>query len=158
MPLQHRQGSVFDAPEGTCIVHACNAQGHWGAGVALAMRVAFPDAFDDFWERKRECGQAVVYHREQRPKFTIASLVTSEHYGRRRDPPPVIIANTRKALHQLFLGGNTLWTTNTTFHSPKINGGLFGVPWSSTEAALLDLISAAETVLHKRISWTVWTP
>lgn len=151
MPLQNRAGSVFDAPTGACLVHACNAQGHWGAGVALSMRVAFPDAFNDFWQQRRKVGEAVVYNRHFAPLFSVASLVTSEHYGRHRDIPTDIVRNTRHALRALFAAHHH------NFHSPKINAGLFAVPWIATETILLEELARAEAETGRRINWTVWT-
>ncbi|KAJ5682946.1 hypothetical protein N7462_006111 [Penicillium macrosclerotiorum] len=38
-------GDLFDAPEGSCLIHACNTQGAWGAGIAKAFKQKYPAAF-----------------------------------------------------------------------------------------------------------------
>ena len=43
--LEYVKGSVFDAPKGVILAHACNAQGSWGSGVALEFKKRFPDAY-----------------------------------------------------------------------------------------------------------------
>ncbi|KAJ5167480.1 uncharacterized protein N7482_006261 [Penicillium canariense] len=38
-------GDLFDAPEGSGLIHACNTQGNWGAGIARAFKQRYPAAF-----------------------------------------------------------------------------------------------------------------
>ncbi|KAK4211155.1 hypothetical protein QBC37DRAFT_427521 [Rhypophila decipiens] len=39
------QGDLFSAPPNTVLIHACNAIGSWGGGIALAFRKSYPEAF-----------------------------------------------------------------------------------------------------------------
>lgn len=154
--LIHRTGSLFEAPPGAALVHSCNGQGVWGAGVAVQMKARFPAAFEKYrlryastpWARLR--GVPQVSHC---PPFWVASLPVSEQYGARRDPPGRIVEATRAALQGLL--APEPWGVAARpreFHSPRISAGLFGVPWEMTEAVI------AELVRQHEVSWTVWTP
>ena len=39
-------GDIFDAPPNTLIIHACNCDGSWGAGIAAAFKKNYPHAFE----------------------------------------------------------------------------------------------------------------
>ncbi|KAK4244006.1 hypothetical protein C7999DRAFT_17704 [Corynascus novoguineensis] len=43
--ITDRFGDLFAAPPGALLIHACNAVGSWGGGIALAFRSRYPDAF-----------------------------------------------------------------------------------------------------------------
>lgn len=48
LQLTYHKGDIFaNAPPGTVLVHACNTQGHWGAGIAKAFKDRYPKAFTD---------------------------------------------------------------------------------------------------------------
>ncbi|OKO97771.1 ADP-ribose 1''-phosphate phosphatase [Penicillium subrubescens] len=38
-------GDLFDAPEGSGLIHACNTEGSWGAGIAQAFKERYPAAY-----------------------------------------------------------------------------------------------------------------
>ncbi|KAJ5226451.1 ADP-ribose 1''-phosphate phosphatase [Penicillium chermesinum] len=40
-----RAGSLFDAPAGSGLIHACNSEGSWGAGIARAFKLKYPAAY-----------------------------------------------------------------------------------------------------------------
>ncbi|KAJ5614788.1 hypothetical protein N7528_008442 [Penicillium herquei] len=39
--VREQPGSIFDAPEGSALMHACSARGAWGKGIALDFRKKF---------------------------------------------------------------------------------------------------------------------
>ncbi|KAJ6137112.1 Appr-1-p processing [Penicillium samsonianum] len=43
--VQETPGDLFDAPNGAALIHACNCQGVWGAGIARAFRERYPAAY-----------------------------------------------------------------------------------------------------------------
>src|SRR5579859_6977248 len=43
--IEYRKGSLFEAPKGSYLVHACNTQGVWGSGIAVEFKKRFPGAF-----------------------------------------------------------------------------------------------------------------
>ncbi|KGO39501.1 Appr-1-p processing [Penicillium expansum] len=44
--VQETPGDLFDAPNGAALIHACNCQGVWGAGIARAFRERYPAAYE----------------------------------------------------------------------------------------------------------------
>lgn len=131
----YKTGDLFKlAPPNSMLIHAVNCQGVWGSGIAKIMKENFRDEFclyqkhcDDNLSNRYESnviGEALITNR-------VVSLFTSFHYGEKVDPPSVILANTKNALNDLFTK-----TPCTEFHMPKINSGLFRVPWEETEKIL----------------------
>lgn len=48
MEIKYIKGSLFDAPEGYILTHACNAQGVWGSGIAKEFKKRKPLAFKNY--------------------------------------------------------------------------------------------------------------
>ncbi|KAJ5382226.1 hypothetical protein N7517_000137 [Penicillium concentricum] len=44
--VQETPGDLFDAPNGAALIHACNCQGVWGAGIARAFHGRYPGAYE----------------------------------------------------------------------------------------------------------------
>ncbi|KAJ5493681.1 hypothetical protein N7463_009768 [Penicillium fimorum] len=44
--VQETPGDMFDAPNGAALIHACNCQGVWGAGIARAFHERYPAAYE----------------------------------------------------------------------------------------------------------------
>jgi ADP-ribose 1''-phosphate phosphatase len=45
LSLTYRTGDIFAAPPQTLLIHACNTQGAWGSGIALAFKQQYPKAY-----------------------------------------------------------------------------------------------------------------
>lgn len=154
MIIEHT-GSLFDAPKKSLLVHACNSLGVWGGGIAVEFKQRFPDAFDDYHafcttaDQETLVGSCLIYDDTD---YSIASLITSHGYGSRKDPPSVIVDNTRVALDRLF--EELAKDPETEIHSPRFNAGLFAVPWTLTRAT----IEAAMIHACVDFKWHVWTP
>ncbi|KAH8433539.1 ADP-ribose 1''-phosphate phosphatase [Aspergillus melleus] len=43
--IEEREGNLFDAPDGAALIHACNCQGCWSAGIARVFRTKYPAAY-----------------------------------------------------------------------------------------------------------------
>ncbi|EEQ89638.2 ADP-ribose 1''-phosphate phosphatase [Blastomyces dermatitidis] len=56
------EGDLFDAPEGTALIHACNCQGSWGKGIAKVFREKFPAAYQIF---RAHCQQYLSHPQTQ---------------------------------------------------------------------------------------------
>jgi len=41
-------GDIFSAPSNSILIHACNCQGSWGAGIAEAFKKYYPEAFTKY--------------------------------------------------------------------------------------------------------------
>jgi len=139
--------SLFDAPKGSVLVHACNAKGVWSAGIAKQFAERFPQTHRKY---KDEClniwitGRAFIYPENG---YYICNLITSEGFGANVDKPEVILKNTGSALEDLKL------TLQVTLNKPvicsnKFNSGLFNVPWKDTEALIHEILPEAD--------WTVY--
>lgn len=91
------------APPKTILVHACNTQGSWGAGIALAFKEIYPAQFEVYRAYCKEHGQALVGTCLLIPGQThdIACLFTSRAYGRRKDSPADILRATEAAVSDL---------------------------------------------------------
>ena len=75
-------------------------------------------------------------------------LYTSVGYGRHVDTPDSILDSTKSSV------GSFLETNKECkLHMPKINSGLFRVPWYKTELIIEDLLN---TYMSKGHNITVW--
>ena len=116
------------------LLHACNCQLNWGRGVAKTMAEYYPIAYQlHKGAGFADVGTVQVIEGER----TIVCLFTSKGYGRLTgnyvDPPHKILENTKAALESL---GRVYKNRKTHIASPKINAGLFNVPWEKTEALI----------------------
>lgn len=144
MPLVYKKGNMFSDIEATHFLHACNCQHSWGAGVAKQLRERFPEDYRNEKSRQREPGDSG--HQEK-----VICLYTSNGYGWRVDPPEMIIKNTRRALLNLgYWWNDVLGNSNIIIASPKINSGLFAVPWDDT-APLIEAFCVLTGA-----TWHVW--
>lgn len=162
--IEYRKMSLFDAPEGSLLVHACNSQGKWGRGIAAAFRDLYPESYVEyarFCERmKIHYGSAVghAYITAGENERGVGCIVTSHHYSPElKDSVEVIKINTVLALNNL-LEQVQVYIDDDNFeggavYSNKFNSGLFGVPWEDSALIL-------ETLLKRfpKIKWIVCDP
>lgn len=142
--------SLFDAPEGSVLVHACNMQGVWGSGIAVEFKKRFPNAFHQYKNACTQTGLGRVLFKEQSESHRVGILITSENYGKLKDSKEQIKINTTLALNDLC----TDYPFGLeTFYSNKFNSGLFGVPWEETELILKTILKR-----HPNIAWIVCDP
>ena len=80
--INYVKGNVLRAPQ-KVIAHGCNAQGKMGAGVALAIRKKFPEAYQTYMSAYKEQSLVVgnVIFAISNYK-TIANCIIQEFYGR----------------------------------------------------------------------------
>jgi ADP-ribose 1''-phosphate phosphatase len=137
----HRSGDLFSALPCGYLAHACNCEGAWNSGVAYLFRQKFPASFKEynvFCAEGASPGDVLVCNEEG--GYQVICLLTSKSYGAAVDPPQSILAATATAVAQL--------PSDRAINMPRINAGLFKVPWEDTERVLaasgLDII--------------VWTP
>lgn len=123
--IVYRKGDLFSTLPSKSLneifLHSCNAQGVWGAGIALEFKKRFPKAY---YLYQYECAQSGVLGKgfvSCAMGTIVGYLITSNGYGRHVDTPKQICNNTHKAIEYLFgkLKGDVI------IHSPKINSGLF---------------------------------
>lgn len=119
-------GDLFAAPKNTLIIHACNCQGSWGGGIALAFKKHYARAFSVYAAHCKASnpqellGTALLIAplksnlTKLSPSITPASsdmtmkrthfvgcLFTSNFYGKRKDSPAKILAATEPAIKDL---------------------------------------------------------
>lgn len=126
--ITYHCGSLFQAPADALLGHACNCAGDWGAGIAAEFRRLFPNEYEAAriqcqkygW---RLAGTSSIHGR-------VVCMYTSRGYGRRADPPNLILDHTERAVKDLEDAGIN------EVHLPLINSGLFKVRWELTEKIL----------------------
>lgn len=141
--------------------HACNCRGSWGGGIATVFYRKFPSAYKIYADYcsthaddpskllgttllipssssdpGNENGQKIVY---------VACLFTSDFYGKKKLTPGDIAANTDLSMKdlntqlELLKKEKEIESTDqgeVVVNMPKINAGLFAVPWEITEDVL----------------------
>ncbi|MCJ1469869.1 ADP-ribose 1''-phosphate phosphatase [Pseudocyphellaria aurata] len=115
--ITEQTGDIFSAPANSILIHACNAKGVWGSGVALAFKKKFPIAFKVYVDhcnpqfvesanlaqhQSSLAGTALLIPPSTpREKHWVACLFTSVGYGRNVDPIERIVTNTERAVADL---------------------------------------------------------
>lgn len=147
--ITEKTGAIFEAPDNTVIIHACNCMGSWGAGIAAAFKARYPNAYEIF---KQHCenstpeslvGSAFLIPpvEEKGPRHFIGCLFTSGKYGRARDSPAQILKNTGPAVKDLVSAMVQLSGEGRIeeIRMCQINSGLFSVPWQESKAVIENL-------------------
>ena len=145
--LLYNKGDLFkDMNKDAIYLQACNAQGHWGAGIAIQFKREFMKAFIAHTKKRNKCGDGYIVKHDQ---FKIACLITSEFYGRKKDSPKKILVQTYVAIQNLL---KDIDEDNLLIYSPKINSGYFNTPWYATERVILRACEKTD----KNIEWVIW--
>ncbi|KAF2129348.1 hypothetical protein P153DRAFT_366749 [Dothidotthia symphoricarpi CBS 119687] len=164
LKLVYHQGDIFEnIPKGCLLIHACNAQGHWGSGIAKAFRDQYPKAYaahrnfcikDHTKFNPVRTGTAqLVAPCEGESEHWIGCVFTSAKYGKAKDKPEVIVRNTvnsMKMLLELVMQAEGI----TEIRMCMLNSGKFGVPWEKTSEAL----ESIELQAGWRVTIGVWEP
>lgn len=155
-----KKGDMFaNAPKGAFLLHACNAKGVWGSGIAKTFKDRFPDSFKEYLDF---CLDELEDHDDGATglaliaKDKIVCLVTSFDYGTNKDSPDTILRNTATSLGHFFEQCIDFGLEEIDVHSPKINSGLFAVPWESTASTIDEYIAHFRDKHNLKVNWTVW--
>lgn len=150
--IEYRKMSLFDAPDESIIIHAVNAQGVWGSGIAKEFKDRYPEVYNIY---KGWCldPNSVKLGKSEYAGYTynnpaIGWICTSENYGSKKDSKTQILVNTTLALNDLLF--RISWDT---IYSNKFNSGLFGVPWEETEVVLKEVLKH-----HPSVTWIICDP
>lgn len=135
--ITYIKGDLFNAPQDRLLVHAVNCQGVWGSGVAKIFARYYPDegvaykAICNFGDMSDgNIGPEHTYLGKALVINSVGCLFTSYDYGDRKDSPEEILKNTETAMQDLLI------KTTMKLAMPRINSGLFAVPWEDTEKIL----------------------
>lgn len=150
--LTHKKISLFSTPEGSVLVHACNAKGVWGSGIALDFRKLFPNAYKRYSEYCKSIGSIGTAPVLGDNGYFIACLITSSGFGGTVDDQDTILVNTTLALNMFCSNEHWRHYGKRTIYSNKFNSGLFGVPWKETEKILKVLVKRYD------LNWVVCDP
>ena len=163
--VTHQRMSLFDAPNESVIIHACNSQGVWGSGIAKPFKEKYPHSYVDYArfctiansERGTACGTASLSGFHESESHWVGWIVTSHNYGSFKDEPELIKINTTLALREhckkIYLGHPADKYPTIDVYSNKFNSGLFNVPWENSELILKTILKD-----FKRINWIVCDP
>ena len=155
MAIIYMTGNLYTTQPGHYIAHSVNAQGVMGRGFAKTYRELNPDSFSQYSNycsknNKRSLVGTYLKTIDAKTNQLSALLVTSEGYGTRVDAPSFILDATKKSV-TLFLRDHCSGTKKQVIESPRINSGLFSVPWEKTEAVLANCLSN-----YPHVDWIVW--
>lgn len=151
--IEYEKGDLLQAAAShRLLVHACNCRGSWDAGIATGFKVKFPDAYKYYQTLCKKHGKNLlgmgIYHKKMDSQETpVGYLFTSFSYGIYKDPVDKILTNTKKSVRCL-LG---VLPKDVEIHSPKINAGLFKVPWAETEKVINEVLKD-----YPKVKWVVW--
>lgn len=161
--IQYLKKDLFNAVSPSILAHACNTHGIWGGGIALQFSKRFPSTeriyIDHCSTHSAEelLGTALLIdsstkdpgNRDSKDgtRHVIACLFTSEGGGGNADSREQIVENTARAIRHLETqldGATTDWLLAVKkknggkwlVEMPKINAGIFRVPWADTEGVL----------------------
>jgi ADP-ribose 1''-phosphate phosphatase len=151
--LTEETGDLFNAPENSVLVHACNASGSWGAGIAREFLRRYTSSYikyKDFCKRENCLGKCFLVQSTgcDGSKCYIACLIVSRMYGKNRDSADDIIANTKLAMQDLFRKLTDMEDRWSEIRMCRINSGYFGVQWADTKAAIMSLSTDKEWMIH----------
>lgn len=149
--IQYKKMSLFDAPKNSVLVHACNAKGVWGSGIAKEFKSLFPNAFEEY---NKYCNTNLPYHTvgtalvtKPENSYKIGCLITSSDFGARLNAEQLILNHTKHALDNLVENSN-----ESVYYSNKFNSGYFKVPWEKTEKLIDDFVKKYNKV------WVICNP
>ncbi|CUM68323.1 uncharacterized protein PRCAT00006045001 [Priceomyces carsonii] len=145
------------------LAHACNCRGSWGAGVAAIFQRKFPSTYEKHYKYCKEhssnpagllgttqlipSSPSDAGNKNGENNVYVACLFTSDFAGAKKLGPQDIVRHTDAAMRDLIHQISAFEANNVEFerndagqiivNMPKINAGLFAVPWSESEKVLL---------------------
>ena len=129
--IEYRKGNLLDVTEGI-ILHGCNAQGVMGSGVALAIKQAYPEAYQEYLNDSMILGFISDYWVNY--DLVIINGITQEFYG--RDGKRYV---NYKAICDVFTQAVSMGRLyGFTLNFPKIGAGLGGGDWNIIEQLIND--------------------
>lgn len=136
MSIVYKKMSLFDAPSNSYLMHACNSEGIWGAGIAKEIHKRYTHQFWAYNEYANESlGSSLFDAGYTLDEHIIVNLVTSSLGSQSPDKEDEILINTTLALENFF----QYYTSESNareIYCNKFNSGLFNVPWAKTEKIL----------------------
>ncbi|KAF7186502.1 ADP-ribose 1''-phosphate phosphatase [Pseudocercospora fuligena] len=150
LTLTESTGNIFSAPPNTLLIHACNTEGSWGAGIAAAFKSHYPSAYEIYHDHCHMNGgelwkKALLIppQSDDKHEHFVGCLFTSRSKGRKKDSPAQILGATGPAMRDLMRQVRNLENDEgkkvEEVRMCKINSGLFAVKWEKTKGVLESL-------------------
>lgn len=164
LTLPESTGDIFAAPSRTLLIHACNTEGSWGAGIAKAFKDKYPKAYTVYHKHCLQHGSKlhstaflIPPQKSDGSDHFIGCLFTSCSKGRKKDPPGKILDATGPAMRDLLMKVREWDEKHGEEESVgevrmcKINSGLFGVPWEKTKAVVGEIEVTENSVREVKV-------
>lgn len=157
--INYIKKDLFSAPAGSIVAHATNCKGVWGNGIAKSFATKFPKAFKDYQFTCKNQGTSLAGTAQiiKTHKYDIVCLYTSKKYGIWKDSKEEILEQTLASLVDLIKKTGKEKGKNFSVHMPKINSGLFAVPWKDTEA-IIRRVDKIAIEAGFNITWNIYAP
>ena len=148
--IKYAKMSLFDAPKNSFIVHACNSEGVWGAGIAKEFAIQCPSQYVIYKKQASRIGEAVfeIFHDHDAEPHHVVNLITCSIEKYMSTSEEEILINTATALFD-FLTFYVEHYPKKPIYSNRFNSGIFNVPWEKTEKVLKQLTD------RYNVEWTV---
>lgn len=163
MTLVESIDDIFTAPPNTLIIHACNTEGSWGAGIAKAFKEKYPAAFEVYKTHCQLNGGELVKHallippqKDAGEEHFVGCLFTSVSKGRKADSPAKILSATGPAMRHLLRQVKEYNTSHpdgevSEVRMCKINSGLFKVQWEKTKVVIQAIPTEADGIRQIKV-------
>jgi len=151
--LVYVKGDLTQATE-SMIAHGCNAQGVMGSGVAKAIRVSFPHAYECYRRQYEEYGRLAIGDVIFAPcgDKIIANCITQKYYGRQVGKIYMDYAALRKCMVLMNDFAKTIkriqHLDSLSIAMPLIGAGFGGGNWSKISRIILDESSEFNVVIY----------
>ena len=132
--ISYKKMSLFDAPKGSFLIHAANAEGIWGSGIAAEIKKRYSSQ-EAHYKKYASLLGSCVYQPHTKDDHVIVNLITSSLDSKSPDQEDLILLNTTLALNNFFQN----YGIPDPVYCNKFNSGIFRVPWNKTELILKTL-------------------
>ena len=155
MALQMLRGDLLAAPQ-RVIAHGCNARGVMGAGIAKAVRAAYPGAYqvyrDKFEREGLVLGEIVPW---TSPSRVVLNCITQENFGRAAGVRYVDYGAVRHCMRRIENSARKhLAAASGVFHEDpgvamsRIGSSLGGGDWDEIRAIIEEEITSIEVFVY----------
>lgn len=139
LSIDYRKGDLLQATDVDVIIHGCNCQRVWGAGIARQIRNKWPDVYERYLDMthlikgKALLGNSYVVRNKNGPDIVAAH--TQLNYGRgRRQVNYAALANALWDFKHGYFSD-----VNNVYAMPMIGCGLAGGDWNIVSKIVEDL-------------------
>lgn len=148
--LTESTGDIFSAPPQALLIHSCNTEGTWNAGIASAFKSNYPAAQSIYTAHCKKWGPSLLSSAllikpqttastpaaEKQKSHFIGCLFTSVKKGKGKGSVQSILDATGPAMEDLMRQVAEAHDGVGELRLCKINSGLFRVPWAKTRAVI----------------------